>query len=358
MRRIYLLISLSLIFLLSTTSPLLALSLKVLTPDNIDRITELHKLNVGGDIHDIAWSPVDDTFAIAVDNTIQIYSAQDWQEPAYILEGHQNIVWDIAFSPDGKYLVSGSGGIGVGGNTLADNTAKVWDLAAGNLLFALPHPTDEPIIESVAFNHDGSQIMTVTMSFDTIRYWNTQTGEFISQLDIEPLDGGWPRILSSEFSPDGTLYAMGSLHNDLKIWRLGIALEEISDLPHYGAELTFDSSGHKFAAANRYGAYTVIHDLNTVDEITTAYVFNMQFSGLAFSPDGQMLAQAGYWHEFSDLILRFWDSDTGKSIFIIDNLVTKIEHLAFNPEGTILLSANIEGNVVLWGIEFSEAANQ
>jgi WD40 repeat protein len=157
MRRIYLLISLSLILLLSNTSPLFAISLEILTPDNIDRITELHKLNVGGDIQDIAWSPIDDTFAIAVDNTIQIYSTQHREEPTYILKGHQNVVWDIAFSPDGKYLVSGSGGIGAGEKALElDNSAKVWDLATGNLLFVLPHPKNESIVESVAFNQDGS----------------------------------------------------------------------------------------------------------------------------------------------------------------------------------------------------------
>jgi WD40 repeat protein len=195
--------------------------------------------------------------------------------------------------------------------------------------------------------------MTVTMSFDTIRFWNTQTGEFISQLPIEPLDGGWPRILSSEFSPDGSLYAMGSLHNDLKIWQLGSALEEISDLSNYGAELTFDSDGHKFAAANRYGAYTVIHDLNTGAEIITDYVFNMQFSALAFSPDGQILAQAGYWQEFSNLTLRFWNPATGQPFFIIDDLTIQLDYLSFKPDGTMLLSASGNGEFGLWGIETS-----
>ena len=55
-----------------------------------------------------------------------------------ILQGHSNSVYSVAFSPDGKSLVSGSG----------DNTVKVWNLTDGTctstlevseLMHASPH---------------------------------------------------------------------------------------------------------------------------------------------------------------------------------------------------------------------------
>ena len=43
------------------------------------------------------------------------------REPMMVLEGHTDVVWDVAVTPDGKTVVSGSD----------DNTLKVWDLKTG-----------------------------------------------------------------------------------------------------------------------------------------------------------------------------------------------------------------------------------
>jgi hypothetical protein len=49
--------------------------------------------------------------------------------PTYLsLEGHDQTVWAVAFSPDGKYVATGS----------LDQTAKIWDASSGTLLQTFP----------------------------------------------------------------------------------------------------------------------------------------------------------------------------------------------------------------------------
>jgi len=73
----------------------------------------------------------------------------------------------VAFSPDGKYIVSGG----------YDNTIRLWD-TSGNLI-GQPFQGHESLVFSVAFSPDGKYI--VSGSFDnTIRLWDT-SGNLIGE---------------------------------------------------------------------------------------------------------------------------------------------------------------------------------
>src|SRR3990170_2498802 len=60
---------------------------------------------------------------------------------------HHAIVWSVAFSPDGKYVVSGS----------ADRSARVWDAATGQEVARMTH---EDGVNSVAFSPDGKYVVS------------------------------------------------------------------------------------------------------------------------------------------------------------------------------------------------------
>src|SRR5438105_565359 len=85
------------------------------------------------------------------------------------LTGHTDSVWSVAFSPDGKRIVSGG----------RDQTVKVWDAQTGTETLSLKGHTDW--VNSVAFSPDGKRIASGSggglNKTGEVKVWDAQTGK-------------------------------------------------------------------------------------------------------------------------------------------------------------------------------------
>ena len=111
-----------------------------------------------------------------------------------VLKGHTNVIFSLAFAvpPGGRLLLaSGSG----------DNTARIWDVAAGECRRVLEGHTN--YVYGVAFAPDASRLATA--SFDkTARIWSVADGKC-----LQTLQGHTKEVRSVAWSPDGKLLATG-----------------------------------------------------------------------------------------------------------------------------------------------------
>ena len=97
-----------------------------------------------------------------------------------MLKGHTSIVSAVAFSPDGKLVVTGSN----------DKTARLWDTATGNPVATLAGHDGSVI--AVAFSPDGK--LVVTGSADKMaRLWKVFSSV---QALVEAVKASVPRCLS------------------------------------------------------------------------------------------------------------------------------------------------------------------
>ena len=92
------------------------------------------------------------------------------------LNGHTGGIEDIIFSPDGKYLLTGS----------SDNTAIIWDCDSRKLLFKLEGHTSR--INSVRFSSDEKYVLTASND-SRVKIWDSSTGkEILSYIPIDSID--------------------------------------------------------------------------------------------------------------------------------------------------------------------------
>ena len=128
--------------------------------------------------------------------------------------GHTKDIRNVAVSPDGKQLLSGS----------FDGTMRLWDLATAKELKRFDGPGN--FVESVRFMPDGKRAIcsygpqVAEKIYDedprcSLRLWDLESGKELRQ--FKGHDGP---ILSLAISADGRVLVSGSADRSLRVWQL------------------------------------------------------------------------------------------------------------------------------------------
>jgi WD40 repeat protein len=288
------------------------------------------------DVRSVAFSPDGRRVLSGSDNTLKLWDAATGRL-IHTFAGHRYRVTSVAFSPDGTRVLSGSG----------DKTIKLWNADTGQLTLTFVGHSDE--VTAVAFSPDERQVLSGSGD-KTLRLWDAASGQLIHTL------GGYANwLFAVAFSSDGTRLVSVTDTRALKVWDAASGQligsfegQSRSALPVAlstdGARLVTGPGGVPSLAGRTFRLWDtasgqVLHSFDAEHSSRT----NAYISAVTFSPDGSRLITGG-----DDNTLKLWDAASGQLIRTFEGHAASVSAAAFSPPGTQIVSGSDDKTLKLW----------
>jgi WD40 repeat protein len=279
-------------------------------------------------ITSVAFSPDGRTLVSSSnDNTLILWNALTGRQ-LKTFRGHERLVRVAVFSPDGKTLASGSN----------DNTIRIWDVSNGREIRVFRG--HDMGVTSLAFSGDGRKL--VSGSDDkTVRLWDTSTG-----FEIKTLKGHTNWITSVAFSNDGNFVASGSYDWSIRIWDVarGREIRTLNGHMYTVFSIAF-SPDSKTLASGGDDKTLRLWKVESGQQLWSTIGHSKGVNSVAFSPNSMHLATAS-----NDKSIRLWDVSSGREIKTFHGHSEAIFSVAFNFDGRNLASAGADRAVRLWDV--------
>jgi WD40 repeat protein len=263
----------------------------------------------------------------SMDNTVRIWDVQSTKQIT-LLQGHHEGVLSVSFSPDAALVASGS----------ADGTIRVWDIQAPPRSMELLDDSNSKPTEELVISLNGARLVSTAGKLG--RVWDMSTGQ-----EIAVLDGHTGIIWVVAFSPDsnGLRIVTGSGDKTVRVWNTQtgqqLARFSVNDTPRAVALL---ADGTRVVAGLNNGKMPV-WDVSTGEQLALLVEPQDILSAVALSPGGSRVVSCSDYGP-----ARLWDVASGDHVAVIGSLDYIISSVAFSPDGSRVVSSSYEGLFKAW----------
>lgn len=271
-----------------------------------------------GAVHSVRFSPDGRWVASgSVDHLVRLWDIET--DKVYELKGHENQIWTVAFSPDSRLLASGGD----------DQTLRLWQVDTQKQLRVLRGNPSR--IWTTAFSPDGRTLVSGSDD-QTLRFWDVSTGN-----EAHILEGYSNQIWTVDFSPVNNLIANAGDDKKIYLWQLDTLIKSnasaLQDAPLPKTRLSQNGSTASDASIGAIGTVQPIQLAGHIDRVRS----------LAFSRDGQMLVSGG-----DDHLVRLWESHSTKEIHQLSGHTNRVWSVAISPDQRMLASSSEDQTIRLW----------
>ncbi len=199
--------------------------------------TDVMRYSTGGmQLHALEFSP-DGSFLVLACGThpepggVFVYDTASGNLIRTLL-GHENPVWSVAVSRDGRQIAS------------ADNEIRIWDFATGEAAGRLPG--HQNWVWDLAFHPDSKQLASCALEQE-VKVWDLTSGELKNSLA-----GHTSFVYAIGYSADGKLLASASEDRTIRFWETDAYTSSATRWGHVGgiADIAFGPQGQVATSGN------------------------------------------------------------------------------------------------------------
>ncbi len=249
------------------------------------------------------------------------------------LQGHRGQVWDVLFSQDQQYLISGG----------ADGVVIVWDLITGRIVRSWANHTEG--IYALALSPDGRWVASGAQ--DNTIYLHDLTGEIPSRV----FTGHQGDVMAVAFSPDGSQLASGSQDQTYIQWNIsdGSIVRIVKAHTDSVNALIYNPGGQYILTGS--SDYRIRLWQADTGNLVRTYGQGSQghtdwVSSLAFYSDGNRFLSGSF-----DNSIMLWDIQRGVPLNRFLTPLSQVASIALHPDERHLLSAQTSGEIRLWDLQ-------
>jgi WD40 repeat protein len=258
------------------------------------------------------------------DKTIKLWDVASGRELRSFL-GHQSTINDIAVSSDGRFFIS----------SCADKTAIMWDIKSGAIIKYFEGHTD--YLTTVALSHDDKYLVTGGFDWEA-NLWDVESGNLIKTFKVNP-DKGIGYGIDAAFSPNDAHIAFGGDNRSVMIYNIETGELEKKFEPEYGScggcgtFIDFKSDTQIYSASNK--GDLKLWDIEKGNTTKKYYTNPEEFTALQLGGKQRILIA-------TEDSLKIYNSETSKLELGINlGLEKPITDAQFSPDGaTIAVSSD------------------
>jgi WD40 repeat protein len=209
--------------------------------------------------------------------------------------GHTARVTSVAWSPDSKYIASGS----------LDQTARIWAVNSANHSPLVIYRGHTAGLQAVAWSPDSTRVVSGS-SDKTVQVWEALTGE-----QVALYRGHTDTVNTVMWSPDGQYIATGSADSTVRLWNVATGKQVYVYRGHQASvnSIAWSPDSQRIASGSSVKTVQIL-DAASGNHLYTYRGHTDVVSSVSWSPDGKYIA-SGSW----DKTVQVWDALAGHVLY-------------------------------------------